>query len=87
MQLAGVAAHTIELADINAMSTTERALKNLQSFSLFHDVQTYAKPGAAGWPSYLGNEARFRLDLAASKGGKSQLKLYQACISSTPSVA
>ncbi|KAL4876914.1 transaldolase [Aspergillus karnatakaensis] len=78
LRLAGVDAHTIELPDLEAMASEERDQTQLESLCLFAPRKAQSSNGIEPPVSYIDNEARFRLDLAASKGGKSQFKLYRA---------
>ncbi|KAL4996705.1 transaldolase [Aspergillus recurvatus] len=78
LQLAGVDAHTIELADLEAMSVETREQNATEALSLFGSSKANHQNGSSRPKSYVDDEARFRVDLAASKGGKSQAKLYRA---------
>ncbi|KAJ5613854.1 hypothetical protein N7528_007508 [Penicillium herquei] len=78
LQLAGVDAHTLELVEIDALAREMRDRHLLQSINLFEAPKNISSYCTAEYPSYTNDEARFRVDLAASKGGMSQLKLYRA---------
>lgn len=77
LQLAGVDAHTLELADINTLAMEEYDRGLLESSSLFETSDTPTAYSEGSSLSYENEEARFRVDLAASRGGRSQLKLYR----------
>ncbi|KAJ5738620.1 hypothetical protein N7493_001775 [Penicillium malachiteum] len=78
LQLAGVDAHTLELVEIDALARERRDRNILHSINLFEAPNIISSYGTAHYPSYANNEAGFRVDLAASRGGMSQLKLYRA---------
>ncbi|KAJ5711139.1 hypothetical protein N7488_005295 [Penicillium malachiteum] len=78
LQLAGVDAHTLELVEIDALAREMRDRHLLHSINLFEAPKNISSYCTAEYPSYANDEARFRVDLAASKGGMSQLKLYRA---------
>ncbi|KAJ6031569.1 hypothetical protein N7540_002301 [Penicillium herquei] len=82
LQLAGVDSHTLELVEINALAKERRDRNSLHSINLF-EAPNMTYHGTAEYPSYANNEARFRVDLAASKGGMSQLKLYRVTLTSS----
>ncbi|KAJ5726087.1 uncharacterized protein N7483_007444 [Penicillium malachiteum] len=77
LQLAGVDSHTLESIEIDALAKEWRDRNLLHSVNLF-EAPNMTHHGTAEYPSYANNEARFRVDLSASKGGMSQLKLYRA---------
>lgn len=77
LQLAGVDAHTLELADINTLAAEEYDQGLLESRSLFKAPKTPPVHIKGTSLAYNNDEARFRVEFASSRGGRSQLKLYR----------
>ncbi|KAF9889556.1 hypothetical protein FE257_007266 [Aspergillus nanangensis] len=78
LQLAGVAAHTIEPYYVESILTTEWPVDRLTSVSLFKAEALPRTSGNTAPTSYINDEARYRVDFAGSQDGQGQLKLWQA---------
>lgn len=77
LQLAGVDAYTIETSDLDALAKEQRDQVQLETLCLFKEQNNTSAQSNAAFSSYVDDECRFRMDLAASKQGQSQFKLYQ----------
>ncbi|KAJ5116667.1 hypothetical protein N7456_001015 [Penicillium angulare] len=78
LQLAGVDAYTIETSDLDALAKEQRDQVQLETLCLFKEQNNTSAQSNAAFSSYVDDECRFRMDLAASKQGQSQFKLYQS---------
>ncbi|KAH8693800.1 hypothetical protein BGW36DRAFT_383752 [Talaromyces proteolyticus] len=76
LQLAGVAAHTIPPEDLDALVSMKEDKNDLDAKSLFKP-KLFAN-GHQQVRAYIDDEAKYRVEFAASDGGKGQLRLYQA---------
>lgn len=75
LQLSGVAAHTIPPQDLDILSSMQLSEEKLNSKSLFKNDSLSA--GNQERRSYLNDEAKYRLDFAASENGLGHGRLYQ----------
>ncbi|RAL15801.1 transaldolase [Aspergillus homomorphus CBS 101889] len=76
LQLSGVAAHTIPPEDLENLASMNETVASLESKSLFKRKATTAEQQARR--SYIDDEAGYRVQFAASDGGRGQTRLYQA---------
>lgn len=74
LQLAGVDALTIVPDDLQALRSTYRSEGKVSSLSLFTKAINNEK---LVYPSYIDDEAKYRVDFDATDGGRAQLKLGQ----------
>ncbi|KZN90777.1 Transaldolase [Penicillium chrysogenum] len=76
IMLAGVDALTIAPAVLKELAAIERPQEELDSMSLFA-INAKATE-AVSYPSYIDSESQYRVEFAASEGGKAQFKTAQA---------
>ncbi|KAJ5519848.1 hypothetical protein N7463_000301 [Penicillium fimorum] len=76
LQLSGVAAHTLPPEDLEKLADMHESEAQLKAQSLFKDE---ALSISAQQPrTYIDDEAKYRMEFAASDGGDGQFKLFQA---------
>jgi transaldolase len=75
LQLAGVAALTIVPDDLQALRSSHRSEGEASSLSLF--TKKAITNEKLVYPSYIDDEAKYRVDFDAADGGRAQLKLGQ----------
>lgn len=78
IMLAGVDALTIAPAVLKELAAIERPQEELDSMSLFA-INAKATE-AVSYPSYIDSESQYRVEFAASEGGKAQFKTAQVRI-------
>ncbi|KAJ5474550.1 Aldolase-type TIM barrel [Penicillium sp. IBT 31633x] len=76
IMLAGVNALTLTPKVLKTLAATERSQEELESMSLFKNFAKATDP--IQYPSYIDSESLYRVDFAASGGGKVQFKTAQA---------
>ncbi|RAH77224.1 aldolase [Aspergillus japonicus CBS 114.51] len=76
LQLAGVAAFTLVPDDLKLLQSSHKGVDEVQSLSLFQDREVMQDTLA--YPSYINDEAGYRLAFARVEEGRAQLKLGQA---------
>ncbi|RAH65255.1 aldolase [Aspergillus aculeatinus CBS 121060] len=76
LQLAGVAAFTLVPDDLKLLQSSHKGVDEVQSLSLFQDKGVMQDKLA--YPSYINDEAGYRLAFARVEEGRAQLKLGQA---------
>lgn len=75
IMLAGVNALTLTPKVLKTLAATERSQEELESMSLFKNFAKATDP--IQYPSYIDSESLYRVDFAASGGGKVQFKTAQ----------
>ena len=78
LQLAGVDAITIIPGDLKELRSTDRFEKEVKALSMFDNTSTVREK--LSYPSYIDDEARYRMEFDAAEDGKAQLKLSQVRI-------
>ncbi|PYH42254.1 aldolase [Aspergillus saccharolyticus JOP 1030-1] len=76
LQLAGVAALTLVPDDLKLLQSSHKPADEVQSLSLFSDAS--ALQDQLVYPSYIDDEAGYRMAFARAEEGRAQLKLGQA---------
>lgn len=75
LQLSGVAAHTLPPEDLEKLAAMHESEAQLEARSLFKDE---ALATSTQQPrTYIEDEAKYRLEFAATDGGDGQFKLFQ----------
>jgi len=78
LQLSGVAAHTIPPEDLAALALMNENKEQLDAKSLFKPKKFTNGYGHQQRRTYIDDEAKYRVEFAASENGKGQFRLYQA---------
>lgn len=77
LQLSGVAAHTIPPEDLAALALMNESKEQLDAKSLFKPKKFTNGYGHQQRRTYIDDEAKYRVEFAASENGKGQFRLYQ----------
>lgn len=75
LQLAGIDALTIVPDDLRALKSIDRSEVEVNELSLFSAVSH--TEGKLAYPSYIDDEAKYRMDFDHAEDGKAQFKLSQ----------
>lgn len=78
LQLAGVAAFTVVPDDLRLLSSTYQAESEVCGMSLFAEDSRELE--SMDHPSYIDDEARYRIDFARADDGKAQFKIAQVSL-------
>jgi hypothetical protein len=82
LQLSGVAAHTIPPEDLATLASMNESKDQLDAKSLFKPKKFTNGYGHQQRRTYMDDEAKYRVEFAASDCGKGQFRLYQVSFSS-----